>query len=52
MSDGWARAIGPMQFLSTTFPAWPCSPQGAPGAEPDPHNAWAMTAETSAWLRL
>ncbi len=40
-SDGWAHAVGPMQFLTTTFAAWAVlAPDRPPGATPDPNNAW------------
>lgn len=39
--DGWAHAVGPMQFLTTTFAAWGVvAPDRPPGATPDPNNAW------------
>jgi cell wall-associated NlpC family hydrolase len=39
--DGWARAMGPMQFLSTTWARWATLAPGRPaGAQPSPHNAW------------
>lgn len=39
--DGWAHAVGPMQFLTTTFAAWAVvAPDRPPGAAPDPNNAW------------
>lgn len=39
--DGWARAMGPMQFLSTTWSRWATlAPGRPPGAEPSAHNAW------------
>lgn len=40
-SDGWAHALGPMQFLSTTWSAWATvAPDRPPGASPDVNNAW------------
>lgn len=40
-ADGWAHAIGPMQFLSTTWGAWGVvAPDRPPDAAPDPQNAW------------
>jgi len=40
-SDGWARAEGPMQFLTSTWDAWAVVAPGRPaGAVADPHNAW------------
>lgn len=39
--DGWAHALGPMQFLSTTWARWATlAPGRPPGSSPDPHNAW------------
>lgn len=39
--DGWAHALGPMQFLSTTWRTWgTVAPDRPPGATPDVHNAW------------
>ncbi|MBW3613708.1 MAG: C40 family peptidase [Actinobacteria bacterium] len=39
--DGWAHALGPMQFLPTTWSRWATVAPGRPhGARPDPHNAW------------
>lgn len=39
--DGWAHAVGPMQFLTTTFAAWGVvAPDRPPGVSPDPNNAW------------
>ena len=39
--DGWAHAVGPMQFLTTTFAAWAVvAPDRPPAATPDPNNAW------------
>lgn len=39
--DGYAHALGPMQFLSTTWARWATlAPDRPPGAQPDVHNAW------------
>lgn len=39
--DGWAHALGPMQFLSTTWVRWAVlAPGRAGGATPSVHNAW------------
>ncbi|MBI2169348.1 MAG: C40 family peptidase [Actinobacteria bacterium] len=39
--DGWAHALGPMQFLSSTWSRWATlAPDRPPGTEPDVHNAW------------
>lgn len=49
--DGWAHAVGPMQFLSTTFDRWGVvAPDRPPGAEPDPHNAWDAIYSAAAYL--
>src|SRR5439155_15615624 len=40
-ADGWAHALGPMQFLSTTWARWATvAPDRPPGATPDVDNAW------------
>ncbi|MGI8873733.1 MAG: hypothetical protein ACR2KP_05305, partial [Egibacteraceae bacterium] len=39
--DGWAHALGPMQFLSPTWVRWAMlAPGRPPGATPSVHNAW------------
>lgn len=39
--DGWAHALGPMQFLSSTWARWATlAPDRPPGAAPDVNNAW------------
>lgn len=39
--DGWTHAVGPMQFLTTTFRTWGIvAPDRPPDATPDPNNAW------------
>src|SRR5581483_6377404 len=39
--DGYAHALGPMQFLSTTWSAWATvAPDRPPAALPDVQNAW------------
>jgi|SRR5581483_4990495 len=39
--DGWAHALGPMQFLSTTWARWATlAPDRPPGTAPDVNNAW------------
>jgi cell wall-associated NlpC family hydrolase len=39
--DGYAHALGPMQFLSTTWATWAAvAPDRPPGATPDIQNAW------------
>lgn len=49
--DGWAHALGPMQFLSTT---WSTSgllaPDRPPGASPDVHNAWDAIYSAAGYL--
>lgn len=40
-SDGYARALGPMQFLTGTWERWATlAPDRAPGTTPDVQNAW------------
>ncbi len=40
-SDGWARALGPMQFLPATWARWSVlAPDRPPETTPDPNNAW------------
>lgn len=49
--DGWARALGPMQFLSTTWRGWARLAPGRPvGAIPDVHNAWDAIYGAAAYL--
>ena len=51
MPGGWARAIGPMQFLSTTFRAWAVlAPGRSEAAEPDPQNAWDASFTAARYL--
>lgn len=39
--DGFARALGPMQFLSSTWQRWgTVAPDRPPGATPEVQNAW------------
>lgn len=39
--DGWAHALGPMQFLAGTWRVWAVlAPDRPPDAGADPHNAW------------
>jgi hypothetical protein len=50
-ADGWARAVGPMQFLPTTWARWArLAPGRPPGASPDPHNAWDAIHTAAAYL--
>jgi cell wall-associated NlpC family hydrolase len=40
-SDGYARALGPMQFLRSAWDRWATlAPDRPPGASPDVQNAW------------
>lgn len=49
--DGWARALGPMQFLSTTWSRWGLlAPDRPPGATPDVHNTWDAIYSAAAYL--
>jgi len=49
--DGWAHAVGPMQFLSTTFRTWGLvAPDRPPEAVPDPNNAWAAIYSAAHYL--
>src|SRR3954447_24370567 len=49
--DGWARALGPMQFISTTWARWGrLAPDRSPGALPDPQNAWDAIYAAAAYL--
>lgn len=49
--DGWAHALGPMQFLSTTWTRWGLlAPDRPPGATPDVHNAWDAVYSAAAYL--
>ena len=49
--DGWAHAVGPMQFLTTTWRAWATlAPERPDDATPDPHNAWDAIYTAAAYL--
>ena len=49
--DGWAHARGPMQFLTTTWPAWAVLGDGRPfDAQPDIDNAWDAIATAAEYL--
>jgi cell wall-associated NlpC family hydrolase len=49
--DGWAHAVGPMQFLTTTWERWgTVAPDRPPGSMPDPHNAWDAIYSAAAYL--
>ncbi|MGE0728528.1 MAG: M23 family metallopeptidase [Acidimicrobiia bacterium] len=51
MPDGWAHALGPMQFLSTTWAAWGRVAPGRPASStPDVHNAWDAIYGAAAYL--
>lgn len=48
---GFARAVGPMQFLTTTWARWGrLAPDRPPDAAPDPHNAWDAIYSAAAYL--
>jgi cell wall-associated NlpC family hydrolase len=49
--DGFAHAVGPMQFLSTTWDTWGrVAPDRPPDAAADPHNAWDAIYSAAAYL--
>ncbi len=49
--DGWAHAVGPMQFLTTTWDRWgTVAPDRPPGSVPDPHNAWDAIYAAASYL--
>jgi cell wall-associated NlpC family hydrolase len=49
--DGWAHALGPMQFLSTTWATWgKIAPDRPPGTRPDIENAWDAIYSAAAKL--
>ena len=49
--DGWAHALGPMQFLSTTWSTWSrLAPDRPPDARPDVQNAWDSIYSAAAYL--
>lgn len=50
-SDGWAHALGPMQFLPATWARWATlAPGRPPGAVPSVHNAWDAIYSAAAKL--
>ena len=50
-ADGWAHAVGPMQFLTTTWRGWAVlAPERPADAIPDPHNAWDAIHTAAAYL--
>ena len=49
--DGWAHALGPMQFLSTTWATWGrLAPDRPPDASPNIQNAWDSIYSAAAYL--
>ncbi len=49
--DGWAHALGPMQFLRLTWITWGRTAPGRPlDAVADPHNAWDAIHSAAAYL--
>lgn len=49
--DGWMHALGPMQFLPTTWRTWARLAPGRPrGAVPSPQNAWDAIYTAAAYL--
>ena len=49
--DGWAHAMGPMQFIPSTWARWGrLAPGRPPGATPDPQNAWDAIYSAAAYL--
>lgn len=49
--DGWAHALGPMQFLSTTWNKWGrLAPDRPPDATPNVQNAWDSIYSAAAYL--
>lgn len=49
--DGWAHALGPMQFLSTTWARWgQLAPDRPPDSIPDVQNAWDSIYSAAAYL--
>ncbi|HUR49253.1 MAG TPA: hypothetical protein VMY88_06985 [Acidimicrobiales bacterium] len=49
--DGWAHAMGPMQFLSTTWTRWGrLAPGRPPHSRPDIQNAWDSIYSAAAYL--
>jgi Peptidase family M23 len=50
-SDGWAHAMGPMQFIPSTWLRWrTLAPNRPPGAAPSPQNAWDEIYSAAAYL--
>jgi hypothetical protein len=50
-SDGWAHAMGPMQFIPSTWQRWArLAPNRPPGATPSAENAWDAIYTAAAYL--
>jgi cell wall-associated NlpC family hydrolase len=50
-SDGWMHALGPMQFLPTTWRTWArLAPRRPTGALPSPQNAWDAIYAAAAYI--
>ena len=50
-SDGWAHAMGPMQFIPSTWEQWGrLAPNRPAGATPSPQNAWDEIYSAAAYL--
>lgn len=50
-SDGWAHAMGPMQFIPSTWKRWGrLAPNRPAGARPSPQNAWDSIYSAAAFL--
>ena len=50
-ADGWMHALGPMQFLPTTWRTWARLAPGRPtSTRPSPHNAWDAIFTAAAYL--
>ncbi|MDP9337197.1 MAG: M23 family metallopeptidase, partial [Actinomycetota bacterium] len=50
-SDGWAHAMGPMQFIPSTWKRWGrLAPNRPAGATPSPQNAWDSIYSAAAYL--
>jgi hypothetical protein len=49
--DGWARAMGPMQFIPSTWASWGrLAPGRPPATRPDAQNAWDAIYSAAAYL--
>jgi hypothetical protein len=49
--DGWAHALGPMQFIPSTWERWGrLAPRRPTNAIPSPHNAWDAIYSAAAYL--